>query len=108
MDELQKRFVSWLSRITYKPNVRIKPVFQIDFFAIEILVSTTDSGDQGKSILIGHPNSVSRKEFYRWGFDNFVSWVWRNIREMELHEMDEFFKVDGCMIFNPHQKEQGA
>lgn len=34
----------------------------------------------------------------------FIAIVHKSIRHMEIHEINEFFKVDGVKIFDPHKK----
>jgi hypothetical protein len=38
--------------------------------------------------------------------DRFIMWVGRCLRELEMHELDEWFKVDGKPLNDPHAVKQ--
>lgn len=37
--------------------------------------------------------------------DAFYEWLRREIRDLEWHELDEWFRVDGHLMFDPHRGE---
>jgi hypothetical protein len=54
--------------------------------------------------LTGRESAVS--PFYT--LDKFYEWAWQSIRKVELHEAQEWFKVDGELTHNPHRSDGGT
>lgn len=103
---LTVRFRSWVRRFTYKPNVELKPRAMDGELFLWLVVSTPDSNDPGKVINVTHNNSITKEHFSRMGFEEFTTWIRSCVRTMEAHEMDEFLRVDGRMIKNPHDEDE--
>jgi hypothetical protein len=111
----------WLSRIQTKPDTELLPGLVTGFGPLweTVVVSRRlpDSraginddlaryADQSHFITIGAIWDVPQGFLERADFDGFVRWVRKNLIDLEIHELDEWLKVDGVRRFDPHQKEQ--
>ena len=52
--------------------------------------------------IIGSSKMINALDLERWNDRDFLHFVRECIRDLELHEVDEFFKVDGEHFVNPH------
>jgi hypothetical protein len=110
----------WLSRIQTKPDTELLPGLVTGFGPLweTVVVSRRlpDSrdadnadlarySDQRRFITIGAIWDVPPGFLERENFDAFVHWVRKNLIALEIHELDEWLKVDGERRFDPHQKE---
>jgi hypothetical protein len=41
-----------------------------------------------------------------WDDAKIVQWVKSFVRDVELHELDEFFRVDGVLLNDPHAEDK--
>jgi len=48
------------------------------------------------------------ESFYDLPEDEFYKFVHRAIREFEMHEVDEFFLINGVRVFDPHKDDKKA
>ena len=103
--ENMEKWQQWLSRISYKPNIKMEIVDQFnDYLNLKISVNTIDSRDGFSPIVIYHSNIIDNR-FVR-NFDDFKNYVIERILQMERHETNEFLKIDGKLIHDPHEGER--
>lgn len=99
----------FLSRITYKPNWKFELIQNLDF-GLELHVTSEVQNSQTiehesysrtviKSMLLLDPSEE---------VDPSEEWLIANLRkllfEIEMHERDEWLKLDGKHLFAPHEK----
>jgi hypothetical protein len=84
-----------LRQFTYKPNWTF--VIQDDMLIIRLLAPDTDNI---KNIIPVH-NAVTIPRFVVTSF-SWHSWLLEQIMCTERHEAQEFFKINGVKVFDPH------
>lgn len=87
-----------LRAFTYRPDWS----FEIVYGAIDTLViqgRVIDTDDFSKVILLNF--SASLPEAVRPDFD-WTCWLFDRIMEVERHEAQEFFKINGVKVYDPH------
>jgi len=101
------RLTGFLTRFTYKPrwHFRVFPASHGLFSAnaLQITMHTQDvNWPHGLVPVVG---TVAIPEALPVMTDDQVmEWLREQIRRVELHEVDEWFKVDGKAPFDPHAK----
>lgn len=91
---------AWLSHFTYKPGVVITARNGDDSLRLDVRVPIIDwrDGNTRRRLLCTYAmpeNIVSARQFFRW-LDEAVLPVF------DRHEHNEYFRVDGIAIFDPH------
>lgn len=107
VDNINPHIVNdWLKRIEYKPNARIKlgprrfDDMMREPIGIVVEVDVPDSYDPEQIVTIVHERFLPY--MHKDDFDHFVVWMRMLLHSVEMHEADEFFKVDGKRRFDPH------
>lgn len=104
----------WLSRITYKPGWTMRLVdpspgedaavgtigYEYRNLVLVVEVPTADSRNPGQQVVVTHRQPVP--PFFE-GWHDFVRWVRYELHATEIHEADEWIRVDGEMVFDPHE-----
>lgn len=94
-----------IGRIEYKPNfqLRVGNLISGDLsLVISMWVLHRDTG-QHSPVMAEHLIEPEAFDEMR-----LVHFVHHQLRAMELHECDEFFKYRGVRIFDPHKKAETA
>jgi hypothetical protein len=78
----------------------------IDGGSVALMVNflRPDSDEPSQTSVIGSSKMIDALDLERWDDRDFLRFVRECIRELELHEVDEFFKVDGKHFINPHEQ----
>ena len=90
-----RRLKAIVERITYKEGWKIRVSFDSPTVIIEALVKDVTTG---LPLVIGATASFSEYD----DEDRILYTIWAEIRNMEVHEASEWFKVDGKAIYNEH------
>lgn len=124
----------YLRRFTYKPNFDLRCIpgdQQIGPALIQLTMYVPDSTKPNHPGIHLHDyaNVTERliKRYYKHDIDLipvqgniavpwnlpkderlFFDWLRRQITDLEMHELDEWFKVDGQLIHDPHADNQIA
>lgn len=95
-----------LSRITYKPGWKIELLEQWpDRISVRIELSVLDSGDRRTTIRVARSRYLP-DGFLRWCTETeLIDQIRNAVSDMEAHERDEWFQVDGKPIYDPHPPE---
>lgn len=98
----------WLERITYRPGVSMRiahPEFLGEYSypvtpTLQLCADVENTYRPGQRIEIIHqtliPQYVIETE------QTFQAFVRQALINMEMHELDEWFKIDGVMVNDPH------
>lgn len=98
----------WIKSISYKKNFTFEYGLADRFsIFIRIIVRAVDSVSEQIIIEIFHQQRLELSLLSCFKFKDFERYIYDRIREVELHEMNEFFKVDGKVIYDPHAKDVG-
>lgn len=91
-----------LKRFTYRPHWR----FEVNegFLTVTMLVVDADEPDQ--NIVLTFTQTIPRYAFMH-DFD-WTRWLFEQVRNIEHHEMQEFFRIDGRPVYEPHPELQRA
>lgn len=103
MPMMQPRdIVAFLQTITYKPGYQLRAwIAEGGIVRFSVRVSLPDSENPKESNTVAaecsfHPTDVYKKEHILDDIDRFL-------RNFELHEMYEWFRVSGTRYRNPHE-----
>jgi hypothetical protein len=97
-------------KFTYKPGWRIiahrePSKMAPDAFVITVIAKVPNVDNPDEMIEIGRPNMYTLADIasasYEWK-DYFHHMVLALIRKIEMHEIDEWLKIDGKNFRNPH------
>lgn len=106
---LAKRVDGWMRAVTYKPNIQICWAFRKNFGQVSLhlwLVNyTIDSQDQVKDTRINHGQQLDFRTLLRADRGWFNAWLFSVFERMEMHELGEFFQIDGAMLHDPHARD---
>ena len=106
----------WLERITFRPDTRITADESYDQWCVRLTIErwVPDSTagltfeqfvDPRHHILIRGKATLPVVLVERDDFDEFVRYLEHELRKLERHEFDEWFRVDGKLIHDPHAQE---
>lgn len=87
-----------LARITYKPGWKIELV-DFGFVKVSIRHKATDANDPNRTIDIRFEQGV---ELIHTDEKRLVDWIFICVRAAEIHEIEEWFKIDGHCFRDPH------
>jgi hypothetical protein len=94
-------FIALVSKITYKPGCKIFAQREGDAVRLRIEATLPDSS-------LGTPRCF---EFSQWLWPDWIGSekealhvVAGHVREFEMHEMDEWLKLDGARVKEPHPR----
>lgn len=104
-----------ITRFTYKPGWLIKVVDDNYYDYIKIYITHKDQPDASKfkinedykqeiveTLPVTGNATIFKDSFKQMNFNDFVSFVFYEIKKLEMHEVKEWFKVDGLYFQNPH------
>lgn len=101
IDEIE----SIVDRIDYKPGWAL--VLRPDQRSLQISRVVPDSRDPGRDVKVGSvhpiPPVLTQGSLNPLSVISVVTWVKTEIRRCELHELDEFFRLDGQLVDDPHK-----
>lgn len=66
---------------------------------LQIISNTENSFDFGTRIRVRHSFLVPNASYNR---DSWAAWIFDRVRDVETHEVGEFFRIDGVREFAPH------
>ena len=94
-------FHQLLSRITYKPG------FEMEFFdgaaVVRASAKVIDIVDQVSTVTLGMFAPVNPYSIFTWDEQQALEFVKENVLlNFEMHELSEWFKVDGQHVISPH------
>jgi hypothetical protein len=89
-----------MSRFTYRIGWKFR-VYQGETRGamLEILATVDDSVKLGDFAKLEIYAAIPPYETER----GFLKWLFSRLREAEVHECGEFFKLDGVCVWNPHR-----
>lgn len=105
------RFDGYLRRITYKPrtvfswNCELNSVGTPEKLLLNVRMTVADADNPSRETKINTSGMMDFRTFKMMEFPEFYRWVWQLCRNLEVHELNEFFKVDGKAPFDPHREE---
>lgn len=101
-----ERIDALLGRITYKPNVRLScmSAYNADssFITIHLVADVPNAEDPRYLIPITSIFTVDRYLLQQNDEQELISYIRFNVQRFEMYELDEFFKIDGKRLNNPH------
>lgn len=90
-----------LARFTYKPGWRFELVSDFDAlgWALSVDFPAPHAMETGEWTVV---HSVYRVPWILSSEEHFWIWLQGILKEVEFHELREFFKVDGVALWRPH------
>lgn len=90
-----------VSTIRYKPDYHIFVTeldeYQGPYFVVN--VEKTDSNNPNESVVLDIRSPIPPMRDY----EDFYRWVGWRLKMIEIHEMMEFYRIDGKPYIDPHQ-----
>ena len=104
LDDLQ----ALCSRLSYKPNSHLSARRESwgDFVTIRVALSVPDVEQPEKLAPVTASYSLSLAELAHWTEDHAIRFIQTQWRRLELHEGDEFFRLDGRPVTDPHPEQR--
>jgi hypothetical protein len=98
-----KRLQEVVSRVTYKPGWTFE-IYEGHWEGPHIAIHTVlpDSTGEGKLTICVHSMIPPQKNT-----ESFLEWLAWRLARIEVHEMREFFKYEGRVIYDPHAELAG-
>lgn len=97
-----------LGRVTYRPGMRLE-VHQDVMHGALTLVTTRmveNTYQPGQMIRVNTMDPIPGFLVAHDGMeDHFYRWLRETIHRIEMHEADEFLRIDGVMRWNPHAND---
>ena len=107
MDPVHIRIQQKLDRIMYKPGWEFSAEYDgITSVTIVIRVEVQNTYNPMESVWLSSRDTIY-PELYTSFMDNdkeFADYMFRRIKEMEIHESREWFRLDGEIYDNPHNE----
>lgn len=102
--ELFRKCETWLERISYKPGWEFKLIHPKQY-TYEFLITRfeLDATDLDRKLSLWSSQQLSEEEF-SWGEEHWFIVIKHLIIETEMHEMAEWFKIDGVLDVDPHKE----
>ncbi len=104
--------VIFLARISYKPNWRFECADKAPFYetgggymkAVWITIKHTsiDANDPEKMTEVVLTACVAKDQLVRMDEPQMMDWIKMHIRKAEDHETDEWLRLDGKWVKDPH------
>lgn len=108
MTKGEQRIQAILDRMTYKPGWKItisRPTDSIHNFWEPITLyaryPTTDVLT-GETIMLSFVRSIDVDSAEKYPEDKLINLIAYFIKSFEMHEFDEWFKIDGVCVHEPH------
>ncbi len=90
-----------LGSVTYKPDFKFRfEPHELDRVEVIITASVLDADGSGQKVMINRVFVMDSRAFD--DARDVHEFVFAQIRDLELHELAEWFKVDGVRIRKPH------
>lgn len=92
----------YLSKVTYKPGWEFE-VYDGRWEGQHLVIRTVvaDSYNPGENVALDVHSMLPPME----NFSQFDNWLMWRLGRIEVHEMREFFKVDGKVVSDPHGQD---
>lgn len=99
---LDKKLKRWARRIQYKPNWRIYATHEYKYIKIHIEFDTPCADRPQTMTTIAGDYMELDSTLLAQDFNLFQAYIHSKIRHLEMHELDEWFRVDGERTREPH------
>lgn len=92
------------NNIRYKPNSKIFASYDNfqDVLKIHINMQSIDLNNPELEARIANENMFTRQKVEMWGTRDLVAEVYKIVRQMEIHESEEWFRFNGKRCRDPH------
>ena len=92
-----------LDRITYKPDTCIKWGFEGSGLWINITHTVLDITSKDEMpCVVGGRHGLDQLDLCGMEERHLIHWVRSQLERLAVHELDEWFKVDGIHVRDPH------
>jgi hypothetical protein len=101
------RYERILKHLSYKPNMKLElePPHIFPNPALVLRAEVENSYNPGEKIKVGFRTEIP--EFFNERDDHkFIEWVFQTIMKWERHEAQEWFKLDGVPLDDPHKNDR--
>jgi hypothetical protein len=98
MLEAERQIKAVLERFTYRPHWK----FEVRDGCLVVIMLTTDADKPDEDIVLTFTQPIPRHyAFMRNGMD-WTWWLFEQFKTIEFHELQEFFRIDGRSVYDPH------
>lgn len=96
--EAERAISAILQRFTYRSGW----FFKVEDGYLKVTVEVEDAERPGEMITLTFTQTIPvQYAFMREEFD-WTRWLFEQVRTMEHHELQEFFRIDGKPVYEPH------
>ena len=108
LTDKQRRIVNLMHRITYKPDSQVNIMLDApEYYYLSIQIPVYDAHNPKEHSLLRMNIRLPLKETLdEMTDDQIIKMVFDGIMDYERHEAQEWFKLDGKIIYDPHVDEK--
>jgi hypothetical protein len=102
-----ERLKGLLERVTYKPgyHFRLPPFDNQDYFRLYLDAVTKDATAPGKPFMVEYHMVNWYDRLLRMNDHELLQCIYRMAIDTEIHEAEEWFRIDGKHLVNPHKEQ---
>lgn len=97
MAEAEEAIKAILTRFTYRSGW----FFKVEKGHLKVNVEVEDADRPGEMIALTFSQHIPGDYAFLKDFD-WMRWLFEQVRIMEHHELQEFFRIDGKPVYEPH------
>jgi hypothetical protein len=106
--ELRSRFLSLMQRLEYKPGTKISFILnRPETIGIKIYFDVKDART-GEPTKLVHDSGLEKRKARAMTDAEIVGWVRECVHRAEQHEADEWLRLDGALVSDPHAGENNG
>lgn len=99
-------FCDLVKMISYKPGWRLMATLDENFLRGTVLFhlqhDAIDSADRKSKTQVMLSEYVGPEMLEAWTRPRAIDWIGAQIKRAEIHELEEFFRVNGTHVNDPH------
>lgn len=101
--ELERPLRELLRRFAYRPGW----TFAVEDGALMVTATVIDAENQTATVPLSFRRQLPSVAHFAGDFD-WAGWLFTQVLTMERHETEEFFRVDGRPVYEPHPELERA
>lgn len=100
-----EQFIVFVQRLSYKPNWAIETLDPFGGLAVILVVrfKAPDSTAPDHEVTVCLRKAVHPESIEHWKDDDASRFIQETIYDIELHEADEWLRLDGALVHDPHE-----
>jgi len=101
LNENERTLSELLKHFTYRPGWR----FEVHRGILQVSAEVIDADDPDRIMAITFSQGIPSDVYKHF---DWTRWLFEQVRAIEFHELQEFFRIDGRPVYEPHPELVGA